>query len=168
MQYNRTTVIIPCISKSGSANSTEEAFQVFFVRMYEHGDGDLEESLSGTFRPSFALGRGLPGWISLNPPQPGRLTSLRSRHLTLGGYKKKTFVPNVHSVRKTKDERKLTLHQRKRGESKKTGKERDGDEKSHRLFSLTPSLSRALQTPIGNCIQRTYTTLTYGGTMKIK
>ncbi|XP_051529743.1 DNA-directed RNA polymerase III subunit RPC4-like isoform X4 [Myxocyprinus asiaticus] len=104
MQYNRTTVIIPCISKSGSANSTEEAFQVFFVRMYEHGDGDLEESLSGTFRPSFALGRGLPGWISLNPPQPGRLTSLRSRHLTLGGYKKKTFVPNVHSVRKTKDE----------------------------------------------------------------
>ncbi|XP_051529741.1 DNA-directed RNA polymerase III subunit RPC4-like isoform X2 [Myxocyprinus asiaticus] len=104
MQYNRTTVIIPCISKSGSANSTEEAFQVFFVRMYEHGDGDLEESLSGTFRPSFALGRGLPGWISLNPPQPGRLTSLRSRHLTLGGYKKKTFVPNVHSVRKTKDD----------------------------------------------------------------
>uniref|UniRef100_A0A672K1P2 DNA-directed RNA polymerase III subunit RPC4-like n=1 Tax=Sinocyclocheilus grahami TaxID=75366 RepID=A0A672K1P2_SINGR len=60
--------------------------------MSEHGDGDgdgdAEASVSATFRPSYALGRGLPGRISLNPPPPGRLTSLRSRDLTLGGYKK--------------------------------------------------------------------------------
>lgn len=72
--------------------------------MCDHGDGDAEASSSSTFRPSFALGKGLPGRISHNPPPPGRLTSLRSRDLTLGGFKKKTFVPNVHSIRKSKDE----------------------------------------------------------------
>ncbi|KTG27766.1 hypothetical protein cypCar_00015736 [Cyprinus carpio] len=58
--------------------------------MCEHGDGDgdAEASSSATLRPPFALGRALPGRISLNPPPPGRLTSLRSRDLTLGGYKK--------------------------------------------------------------------------------
>lgn len=56
--------------------------------MSEHGDGDGEASSSTAFRPSFAVGRGLPGRVSLNPPPPGRLTSLRSRDLTLGGYKK--------------------------------------------------------------------------------
>lgn len=58
--------------------------------MSEHGDadGDAEASSSNTLRPSYALGRGLPGRISLNPPPPGRLTSLRTRDLTLGGYKK--------------------------------------------------------------------------------
>ncbi|XP_073773961.1 uncharacterized protein isoform X2 [Danio rerio] len=76
------------------------------MMMCDHGDGDAEASSSSTFRPSFALGnvKGLPGRISHNPPPPGRLTSLRSRDLTLGGFKKKTFVPNVHSVRKSKDE----------------------------------------------------------------
>jgi len=53
-------------------------------RMSEHGEG----SSSAAFRTSFAVGRGLPTRISLNPPPPGRLTSLRSRDLTLGGYKK--------------------------------------------------------------------------------
>uniref|UniRef100_A0A671RK57 Zgc:171971 n=1 Tax=Sinocyclocheilus anshuiensis TaxID=1608454 RepID=A0A671RK57_9TELE len=70
--------------------------------MCEHGDGDAEASSSATLRPSFVLGRALPGRISLNPPPQGRLTSLRSRDLTLGGYKKKTFVPNVHSFAKLK------------------------------------------------------------------
>lgn len=121
--------------------------------MCDHGDGDAEASSSSTFRPSFALGnvKGLPGRISHNPPPPGRLTSLRSRDLTLGGFKKKTFVPNVHSVRKSKDERSLTVHQKKREETGKTDTERDdSDEKSLRPFSLTLSLSRALLTPIGN------------------
>lgn len=58
--------------------------------MSEQGDGgrDGEGSSSAAFRASFAVGRGLPSRISLNPPPPGRLTSLRSRDLTLGGYKK--------------------------------------------------------------------------------
>ncbi|KAL2078240.1 hypothetical protein ACEWY4_025925 [Coilia grayii] len=71
------------------------------------GESDSVTS-PGTSNPrpsSFALGKGtLAGRISLSSPPPGRLTSLRSRDLTLGGYKKKTFVPNVNSVRKSKDE----------------------------------------------------------------
>ncbi|KAG2463241.1 RPC4 polymerase, partial [Polypterus senegalus] len=40
-------------------------------------------------RPPVSLGRNLPGRIALNPPPPpGRLSSLRSRDLTLGGFKK--------------------------------------------------------------------------------
>ncbi|XP_063077461.1 DNA-directed RNA polymerase III subunit RPC4 [Engraulis encrasicolus] len=72
------------------------------------GESDSVTS-PGTSNPrpssSFALGKGaLVGRVSLGSPPPGRLTSLRSRDLTLGGYKKKTFVPNVNSVRKSKDE----------------------------------------------------------------
>ncbi|XP_016350976.1 DNA-directed RNA polymerase III subunit RPC4 isoform X2 [Sinocyclocheilus anshuiensis] len=96
--------------------------------MSEHGDGDAEASSSATFRPSYALGRGLPGRISLNPPPPGRLTSLRSRDLTLGGYKKKTFVPNVHSVRKTKDE----LQKETRIAPKKERREREDRQRERR------------------------------------
>lgn len=46
--------------------------------------------------------------------------------------------------------RRRILHQRKREERGKTDKERDGGEKNHRSFSLTPSLSRVQQTPTGN------------------
>lgn len=56
--------------------------------MAEGVDGDPVASSSGTLRPNFSLGRGLSGRSLLNPPPPGRLTSLRSRDLTLGGYKK--------------------------------------------------------------------------------
>ncbi|XP_067101150.1 DNA-directed RNA polymerase III subunit RPC4 isoform X1 [Osmerus mordax] len=57
-------------------------------------------------RPSLAQGTaGLAvRTLSSPPPPPGRLTSLRSRDLTLGGFKKKTFVPNVQAVRKSKEE----------------------------------------------------------------
>ncbi|XP_041938066.1 DNA-directed RNA polymerase III subunit RPC4 [Alosa sapidissima] len=75
--------------------------------MTDTGDGDsvANPGASNPRPSSFALGKGaLAGRISLNSPPPGRLTSLRSRDLTLGGFKKKTFVPNVHSVRKSKDE----------------------------------------------------------------
>jgi len=51
--------------------------------------------------------------------------------------------------------RRLTLHQREREERGKTDKERDGDEKNLRLFSLIPSLSRVLQTPTGNQVKHT-------------
>ncbi|KAI2658734.1 DNA-directed RNA polymerase III subunit RPC4 [Labeo rohita] len=115
--------------------------------MSEHGDGDAEASSSATFRTSFALGKGLPGRISLNPPPPGRLTSLRSRDLTLGGYKKKTFVPNVHSVRKTKDELQEETHiapKKERREREDRQRERRRREKpqiiqSHSIFEQGPA-----------------------------
>ncbi|XP_055791974.1 DNA-directed RNA polymerase III subunit RPC4 isoform X2 [Salvelinus fontinalis] len=65
---------------------------------------------SGITRLNVA-GSGLPRQTVLkSPTPPGRLTSLRSRDLTLGGFKKKTFVPNVHSLRKSKDELKEEAH----------------------------------------------------------
>ncbi|XP_036827993.1 DNA-directed RNA polymerase III subunit RPC4 isoform X2 [Oncorhynchus mykiss] len=71
---------------------------------------DFMAGYSGITRPNVA-GSGLPHRTVLNsPPPPGRLTSLRSRDLTLGGFKKKTFVPNVHSLRKSKDELKEEAH----------------------------------------------------------
>ncbi|XP_070981010.1 DNA-directed RNA polymerase III subunit RPC4-like [Oncorhynchus clarkii lewisi] len=71
---------------------------------------DFMAGYSGITRPNVA-GSGLPHRAVLNsPPPPGRLTSLRSRDLTLGGFKKKTFVPNVHSLRKSKDELKEEAH----------------------------------------------------------
>ncbi|XP_071250928.1 DNA-directed RNA polymerase III subunit RPC4 isoform X3 [Salvelinus alpinus] len=80
---------------------------------------DVMAGYSGTTRLNVA-GSGLPRRTVLNSPTPpGRLTSLRSRDLTLGGFKKvipngnthtKTFVPNVHSLRKSKDELKEEAH----------------------------------------------------------
>uniref|UniRef100_A0A674C2B8 Zgc:171971 n=2 Tax=Salmo trutta TaxID=8032 RepID=A0A674C2B8_SALTR len=80
---------------------------------------DFMAGYSGITRLNVA-GSGLPRRTVLNsPPPPGRLTSLRSRDLTLGGFKKvipngnahtKTFVPNVHSLRKSKDELKEEAH----------------------------------------------------------
>ncbi|XP_059386473.1 DNA-directed RNA polymerase III subunit RPC4-like [Carassius carassius] len=115
--------------------------------MSEHGDVDAEASSSASFRPSFALGRGLPGRVSVNPPPPGRLTSLRSRDLTLGGYRKKTFVPNVHSIRKTKDglqEECHTAPKKKRREKEDRQRERRWREKpltiqSHSIFEQGPA-----------------------------
>ncbi|XP_059387793.1 DNA-directed RNA polymerase III subunit RPC4-like [Carassius carassius] len=118
--------------------------------MCEHGDvdGDAEASSSDTLRASFSVGRALPpGRISLNPPPPGRLTSLRSRDLTLGGYKKKTFVPNVHSVRKTKDELQKETHtapKKERREREDRQRERRRREKpqtiqSHSIFEQGPA-----------------------------
>ncbi|XP_026078875.1 DNA-directed RNA polymerase III subunit RPC4-like [Carassius auratus] len=117
--------------------------------MSEHGAGDVdaEASSSASFRTSIALGRGLPGRASLNPPPPGRLTSLRSRDLTLGGYRKKTFVPNVHSVRKTKDglqEESHTAPKKKRREKEDRQRERRRRDKpltiqSHSIFEQGPA-----------------------------
>ncbi|KAI4801221.1 hypothetical protein KUCAC02_000145 [Chaenocephalus aceratus] len=58
---------------------------------------------------SFPPGRGLLGRVrsQSSPAPPARLTSLRTRDLTLGGVfkkPKKSFEPNVHAVRKNKDE----------------------------------------------------------------
>ncbi|XP_072522798.1 DNA-directed RNA polymerase III subunit RPC4 [Salminus brasiliensis] len=106
-----------------------------------------EGSQTGPLRPPFALGRGLPGRPLLNPPPPGRLTSLRSRDLTLGGYKKKTFVPNVHSIRKSKDELKeeaRTAPKKERREREDRQRERKRRERpqtiqSHSIFEQGPA-----------------------------
>ncbi|XP_073722815.1 DNA-directed RNA polymerase III subunit RPC4 [Misgurnus anguillicaudatus] len=107
------------------------------------GDGDPEAS----FRSSFAVGKGLPGRVSLNPPPPGRLSSLRSRDLTLGGFKKKTFVPNVNSVRKSKDELQGETHtapKKERRDREDRHRERRRREKpqtiqSHSIFEQGPA-----------------------------
>ncbi|XP_076856736.1 DNA-directed RNA polymerase III subunit RPC4 isoform X2 [Brachyhypopomus gauderio] len=111
--------------------------------MCEPGEG---ASTPGTPRPAFALGRALPGRL-LNPPPPGRLTSLRSRDLTLGGYKKKTFIPNVHSIRKSKDELKeetRTAPKKERREREDRQRERRRRERpqtiqSHSIFEQGPA-----------------------------
>ncbi|XP_035468427.1 DNA-directed RNA polymerase III subunit RPC4 isoform X2 [Scophthalmus maximus] len=96
--------------------------------------------------------RGLPGTVrSLAPPAPpGRLTSLRTRDLTLGGaFKKtKTFEPNVHAVRKSKDElkEKTNVALKKERDEKKGVKENRGKRRerpqtiqSHSIFEQGPA-----------------------------
>ncbi|XP_039978742.1 DNA-directed RNA polymerase III subunit RPC4 [Xiphias gladius] len=105
---------------------------------------------------SFIAGRGRHSTVmSLSSPTPpGRLTSLRTRDLTLGGsFKKpkKTFEPNVHAVRKSKDELKerinLTpkIEKRERVERKgvreNRGKRRERPQtiQSHSIFEQGPA-----------------------------
>ncbi|XP_015202548.2 DNA-directed RNA polymerase III subunit RPC4 [Lepisosteus oculatus] len=121
-------------------------------QMCDHRNlSDSSSSAPGTSssRASFALGRSLPGRASLNPPPPGRLSSLRSRDLTLGGFKKKTFVPNFHSVRKTKDEQREEHHcaskkeKREKDDKQKEGRgrrrERPQTIQSHSIFEQGPA-----------------------------
>ncbi|XP_035518725.1 DNA-directed RNA polymerase III subunit RPC4-like isoform X2 [Morone saxatilis] len=83
---------------------------------------------------SFTAGSGLPGRLRTSlssPTAPGRLTSLRTRDLTLGGAlkkPKKTFEPNVHAVRKSKDE----LKEEVRVAPKKERRERDERRRENR------------------------------------
>ncbi|KAI1886912.1 hypothetical protein AGOR_G00200660 [Albula goreensis] len=103
-------------------------------RMSDQREADNASSCPGTSdsRQCFGLGRSLPGRVSLNPPPPpGRLSSLRSRDLTLGGFKKKTFVPNVHSVRKSKDELKEEIQNAPKRE-KREKEERHRDSRGRR------------------------------------
>ncbi|XP_031729775.1 DNA-directed RNA polymerase III subunit RPC4 isoform X3 [Anarrhichthys ocellatus] len=103
---------------------------------------------------SFTAGRGLPGRVrSLSSPaQPGRLTSLRTRDLTLGGVfkkTKKTFEPNVHAVRKSKDELKEEIHsapkkerrqrEERRRENRGRRRERPQTIQSHSIFEQGPA-----------------------------
>lgn len=104
---------------------------------------------------SFTAGRGVPGLVRslTSPVPPGRLTSLRTRDLTLGGAlkkPKKTFEPNVHAVRKSKDELKEEVHvatkkeRRERDERRRENrggrrKERPQTIQSHSIFEQGPA-----------------------------
>ncbi|ETE59236.1 DNA-directed RNA polymerase III subunit RPC4, partial [Ophiophagus hannah] len=70
--------------------------------------------------------RGLIGRRTPAPISPGRLPSIRSRDLTLGGVKKKTFAPNIIS-RKIKEEPKEDLSVTK----EKKDRDRDRQRESH-------------------------------------
>ncbi|XP_041672391.1 DNA-directed RNA polymerase III subunit RPC4 [Cheilinus undulatus] len=93
------------------------------------GCSGLSSGTGLSFKPS----RGLPGRVrslSSSAP-PGRLTSLITRDLTLGGAlkkPKKTFEPNVHTVRKSKDE----LKEEVRAPPKKERRERDERRRENR------------------------------------
>ncbi|XP_034427079.1 DNA-directed RNA polymerase III subunit RPC4 isoform X2 [Hippoglossus hippoglossus] len=102
---------------------------------------------------SLTAGRGLPV-TAMSPIPPGRLTSLRTRDLTLGGaFKKpkKTFEPNVHAVRKTKDELKEKINvvpkkerkerNERKGVRENRGKRRERPQtiQSHSIFEQGPA-----------------------------
>ncbi|XP_070621250.1 DNA-directed RNA polymerase III subunit RPC4 isoform X1 [Erythrolamprus reginae] len=77
-------------------------------------------------RPSLPAARGLIGRRTSAPISAGRLPSIRSRDLTLGGVKKKTFAPNIIS-RKIKEEPKEDLSATK----EKKDRDRDRQRESH-------------------------------------
>ncbi|XP_034288815.1 DNA-directed RNA polymerase III subunit RPC4 [Pantherophis guttatus] len=77
-------------------------------------------------RPSLPPARGLIGRRTPAPISAGRLPSIRSRDLTLGGVKKKTFAPNIIS-RKIKEEPKEDLSALK----EKKDRDRDRQRESH-------------------------------------
>lgn len=90
--------------------------------------------------------RGLLGRRPGAPPvTPGRLPSIRSRDLTLGGVKKKTFTPNIIS-RKIKEEPREDTSVKK--EKKERDRQRDGHGRgrgrpaviqSHSIFEQGPA-----------------------------
>ncbi|XP_051897038.1 DNA-directed RNA polymerase III subunit RPC4 [Pristis pectinata] len=99
-------------------------------------------------RPTITVGRGLPGRRSSATVTPGRLPSIRSRDLTLGGMKKKTFTPNIIS-RKVKEEPKEDdASQRKEKKERERDRQRDGRGRgrgrpetiqSHSIFEQGPA-----------------------------
>ncbi|CAL8247602.1 unnamed protein product [Merluccius merluccius] len=80
------------------------------------GSGQGRAAPGGSGRGSL-VGRRIPSSIS-----PGRLPTMRSRDLTLGGVKKKTFTPNIIG-RKAKEETKAEgEHQRTRRDGERGGR----------------------------------------------
>uniref|UniRef100_A0A3Q0R405 Zgc:171971 n=1 Tax=Amphilophus citrinellus TaxID=61819 RepID=A0A3Q0R405_AMPCI len=122
-------------------------------KMTDSGDAASVPGFSGPSSGA-GLGRGLAGRVRTltSPTPPGRLTSLRTRDLTLGGgFKKtkKTFEPNVHAVRKSKDELKEEVHMapkkerrdrnERRRENRGRRKERPQTIQSHSIFEQGPA-----------------------------
>ncbi|XP_026206691.1 RNA_pol_Rpc4 domain-containing protein isoform X2 [Anabas testudineus] len=125
--------------------------------MTDSGDAPTVPGSSGQSSGAgmnFTVGRVLSGRVrSLSSPIPsGRLTSLRTRDLTLGGAfkkSKKTIEPNVHAVRKNKDEFKEEIHvalkkdrrekDERRRENRRRRKERPQTIQSHSIFEQGPA-----------------------------
>ncbi|KAB5567880.1 hypothetical protein PHYPO_G00237890 [Pangasianodon hypophthalmus] len=117
---------------------TESAGEESGVRMATPGSGDS----SSNPRP-VAGGRG----SMLNLRAPGRLPTMRSRDLTLGGVKKKTFTPNIIG-RKSKEELKVNEGPRRERKDADRGRQRDGRGRgrgrpeviqSHSIFEQGPA-----------------------------
>ncbi|XP_063787877.1 DNA-directed RNA polymerase III subunit RPC4 [Pseudophryne corroboree] len=105
------------------------------------------DSASGGPRTPAAGARGLVGRRPSAPVTPGRLPSIRSRDLTLGGVRKKTFAPNIIS-RKIKEEPKEEVsvkHERsernrdRRGDGAGRGRGRPQVIQSHSIFEQGPA-----------------------------
>ncbi|CAL8262442.1 unnamed protein product [Arctogadus glacialis] len=152
--------------------------------MSDIGDAESAPGTSGCGSRTglgFALGRGHPGRLTglSSPVPPGRLTSLKSRDLTLGGLKKpkKIFEPNVKAVRKSKDEPKDEIKEvpkkerRKRDEKQRESRgrrrERPQTIQSHSIFEQgpadtmrkiawrgTPDLGEATASPLGKAVKK--------------
>ncbi|XP_074784603.1 DNA-directed RNA polymerase III subunit RPC4 [Athene noctua] len=114
--------------------------------MAEGGSGDTGSP--GSLRPGLPGTRGLLGRRPAAPPlTPGRLPSIRSRDLTLGGVKKKTFTPNIIS-RKIKEEPREDVTVKKEKKERDRDRQRDGHGRgrgrpeviqSHSIFEQGPA-----------------------------
>ncbi|NXI32379.1 RPC4 polymerase, partial [Sterrhoptilus dennistouni] len=112
--------------------------------MAEGGSGS--SGSPGSLRPGLPGARGVLGRRPAAPSlSPGRLPSIRSRDLTLGGVKKKTFTPNIIS-RKIKEEPREDVTVKK--EKKERERQRDGHGRgrgrpeviqSHSIFEQGPA-----------------------------
>ncbi|KAM5172622.1 DNA-directed RNA polymerase III subunit RPC4 [Mantella aurantiaca] len=98
-------------------------------------------------RTTIAAGRGLVGRRPSTPLTPGRLPSIRSRDLTLGGVRKKTFAPNIIG-RKIKEEPKEEVsvkverserNRDRRGDGPGRGRGRPQVIQSHSIFEQGPA-----------------------------
>lgn len=94
-----------------------------------------------------AAARGLVGRRPSTPLTPGRLPSIRSRDLTLGGVRKKTFAPNIIG-RKIKEEPKEEVsvkverserNRDRRGDGQGRGRGRPQVIQSHSIFEQGPA-----------------------------
>ncbi|NWH82147.1 RPC4 polymerase, partial [Piaya cayana] len=114
--------------------------------MAEGGSGDAGSP--GSLRPGLPGARGLLGRRPVAPAvSPGRLPSIRSRDLTLGGVKKKTFTPNIIS-RKIKEEPREDVSVKKEKKERERDRQRDGHGRgrgrpeviqSHSIFEQGPA-----------------------------
>ncbi|XP_034995333.1 DNA-directed RNA polymerase III subunit RPC4 [Zootoca vivipara] len=115
--------------------------------MSEGTSGNDTGNPGGSIRPTLTAARGLIGRRTTAPITPGRLPSIRSRDLTLGGVKKKTFAPNIIS-RKIKEEPKEEINLKKEKKERDRDRQRDGPGRgrgrpeviqSHSIFEQGPA-----------------------------
>lgn len=115
--------------------------------MAEKGASGDSASSSGV-RPPITVGRGLPGRRTAAAVTPGRLPSIRSRDLTLGGMKKKTFTPNIISRKVKEEPKEVDATQRKEKKERERDRQRDGRGRgrgrpetiqSHSIFEQGPA-----------------------------